>query len=123
MGQDALHLFECLGTSCEGWEFEICQLIITRRCTDAKMGTIDFYGIQCAFTSLDSQKSDLPNIVTRPLKGMRMKINLGEKALMERKLPTDIMGKLSSPSEDYNLMRKSIEDTVPKSSERYPTIE
>ncbi|PIO75301.1 hypothetical protein TELCIR_02642 [Teladorsagia circumcincta] len=31
-------------------------------------------------------------MVIHPLKGMRMKINLGEKALMERRLPTDIMG-------------------------------
>ncbi|WKX92837.1 hypothetical protein Q1695_010682 [Nippostrongylus brasiliensis] len=30
----------------------------------------------------------------RPLRGMRMKINLGEKALMERKLPSDFMGRL-----------------------------
>lgn len=40
--------------------------------------------------------------VIRPLKGMRMKINLGEKALMERRLPTDIMSKILSSAENAN---------------------
>ncbi|EYB88412.1 hypothetical protein Y032_0247g46 [Ancylostoma ceylanicum] len=33
------------------------------------------------------------NTVARTLKGMRMKINLAEKALKERRLPSNLMGK------------------------------
>uniref|UniRef100_A0A0K0D0H3 ABC transmembrane type-1 domain-containing protein n=1 Tax=Angiostrongylus cantonensis TaxID=6313 RepID=A0A0K0D0H3_ANGCA len=46
----------------------------------------------------------LTTTVNRRLKGMTMKINLSEKALLERRLPTDIMSSLSFAKRTLNTL-------------------
>ncbi|EYC37500.1 hypothetical protein Y032_0784g2333 [Ancylostoma ceylanicum] len=60
--------FECFKTRYEGQDFTNYEMLVKTKCTDAKLDTIDFDGLQCLFYVAGFQGSDFAEYHTRLLR-------------------------------------------------------
>ncbi|KAL6742405.1 hypothetical protein Aduo_015558 [Ancylostoma duodenale] len=60
--------FECFKTRYEGQDFTNYKVLVKTKCTDAKLDTIDFDGLQCLFCVAGFQGPDFAEYSTRLLR-------------------------------------------------------
>ncbi|PIO72745.1 hypothetical protein TELCIR_05317 [Teladorsagia circumcincta] len=71
--------FECFKMRYEGQEFNNYELLVKTKCTDAKLDTIDFDGLQCLFYVAGFQGPDFAEYRTRLLR----KLDQSEKVTLK----------------------------------------